>query len=143
MSTPNTPQYYLLPDGRDILDITLPMSNACGNALKYLKRAGLKPGEPMLKDLKKALDYLVREHNRHAYFNAGMTIEDCEELSKFIVGSSKDRGLSAINCINLIATVRAVLIADNAEYTETREMYLCSAVVWLQELVNSLEAQNE
>jgi len=119
------------------------MSNACGNALKYLKRAGLKPGEPMLKDLKKALDYLVREHNRHAYFNAGMTIEDCEELSKFIVGSSKDRGLSAINCINLIATVRAVLIADNAEYTETREMYLCSAIVWLQELVNLLEAQNE
>ena len=29
-----------------------------GNVIKYLARAGKKPGEPAIKDLKKARDYL-------------------------------------------------------------------------------------
>lgn len=29
-----------------------------GNVIKYLARAGKKPGEPTIKDLKKARDYL-------------------------------------------------------------------------------------
>ena len=32
-----------------------------GNTVKYISRAGLKPGEPPLKDLKKALWYLDRK----------------------------------------------------------------------------------
>lgn len=32
-----------------------------GNALKYILRAGYKPGEPKAKDLRKAIDYLQHE----------------------------------------------------------------------------------
>lgn len=38
---------------------------SCGSALKYILRAGKKPGESTLEDLNKALWYVQRELNRN------------------------------------------------------------------------------
>ena len=40
-----------------------------GNVVKYVCRAGKKEGEPILKDLNKALDYLTREIKKHENIN--------------------------------------------------------------------------
>lgn len=143
MSTSKTPQYYLLPDGRDILDITLPMTNACGNVIKYFKRAGLKQGEPILKDLKKALDYLEREIKRNCFFNACMGIKDFDTLAYKIIGDGVDRKITGYKWTYLHAATKHVLMADNSGHEEQRLTNLVTAHGYLYLLINSLETQNE
>jgi len=56
------PQHYRShPSGIECIDVIEHLSFNSGTAIKYLWRAGLKPGEETLDDLKKALWYVNRE----------------------------------------------------------------------------------
>lgn len=56
------PQHYRShPSGVECIDVIEHLSFNTGTAIKYLWRAGLKPGEGALDDLKKALWYVNRE----------------------------------------------------------------------------------
>lgn len=52
------------PSGIECIDVIKHMSFPVGSVIKYLWRHGLKPGEPALRDLKKArqyLDFLIQD----------------------------------------------------------------------------------
>lgn len=59
------PQHYNAhPAGIECIDVVEHFGFNIGNAMKYLWRAGLKPGEDMIKDLEKACWYVQREIER-------------------------------------------------------------------------------
>jgi len=61
----NHPQHYNShPSGVECIEIVRHMTFNVGNVFKYLWRSGLKDGEPVLKDFKKALWYLEDEIKR-------------------------------------------------------------------------------
>jgi hypothetical protein len=61
----NHPKHYNLhPAGIECIDVVEYMTFNVGIAIKHLWRAGLKDGEPSLKDLDKALWYINREKDR-------------------------------------------------------------------------------
>ena len=64
MSNNFTPNYYQSKSGRDVIDwcedFGLMNDAYVFNVLKYVIRAGKKPDNTKLKDLKKALSYIVR-----------------------------------------------------------------------------------
>ena len=61
----NHPQHYNVhPAGIECIDVIEHMTHNIGAAIKYLWRAGLKPGEKDEKDIKKAIWYLERELER-------------------------------------------------------------------------------
>jgi hypothetical protein len=57
----NPKHYNEHPSGVECIDIIEHMTFNSGTAVKYLWRAGLKPGEETIEDLKKALWYVGRE----------------------------------------------------------------------------------
>lgn len=57
----NPKHYNSHPSGIECIAIIEHMAFNPGTAVKYLWRAGLKPGEHTLEDLKKALWYVSRE----------------------------------------------------------------------------------
>lgn len=57
----NPKHYNSHPTGIEAIEIIEYMTFNSGTAVKYLWRAGLKPGEETLEDLKKALWYVGRE----------------------------------------------------------------------------------
>jgi hypothetical protein len=56
--------YYSGSNGEQLISFLENMSFPRGSVVKYVVRAGRKPGEDELKDLKKARDYLDREITR-------------------------------------------------------------------------------
>ena len=56
--------YNVHPSGVECIAVIEHMTFNVGIAIKHLWRAGLKEGEPSLKDLDKALWYLSRERER-------------------------------------------------------------------------------
>ena len=58
------PNHYTTSSGAEIIDITESLNFNRGNVVKYVARAGSKPGEPAIDDLKKARWYLDREISR-------------------------------------------------------------------------------
>lgn len=61
----NHPAHYTShPSGVECIDVTEHMTFNCGNATKYIWRAGLKDSSPKLEDLKKARWYVDREISR-------------------------------------------------------------------------------
>jgi hypothetical protein len=58
------PKHYQLAGGIEVIDIVEHMPFNIGNAVKYLCRAGLKPGTDTLTDLRKAAWYVQREISR-------------------------------------------------------------------------------
>lgn len=58
-----TPEYYIGNDGRDVFKVVdnFNLSFARGCALKYLVRAGAKPHNDVIEDLRKAIDCIERE----------------------------------------------------------------------------------
>lgn len=58
------PRHYALPRGLEVIDLAETMGFNLGNALKYLLRAGKKPGTSAETDLKKAVFYIERELGR-------------------------------------------------------------------------------
>jgi hypothetical protein len=74
----NNPRHYNShPSGVECIDIIEHMTFNSGTALKYLWRAGLKPGEETLEDLKKALWYVGREIKK-----VSKELESAKKLSK-------------------------------------------------------------
>lgn len=55
------PHYNQHPKGIECIDVTEDMCFNIGNTIKYLWRAGLKPGTSDIKDLEKAKWFLQRE----------------------------------------------------------------------------------
>lgn len=55
------PQHYQLKNGLEVMDLVEGMPFCLGNAIKYLLRAGKKPGVPMELDLQKAVYYIEHE----------------------------------------------------------------------------------
>lgn len=53
--------YNSHPSGVECITITEHMNFCLGNAMKYIWRAGEKPGTDPIEDLKKAIWYLERE----------------------------------------------------------------------------------
>jgi hypothetical protein len=53
--------YNSHPSGVECIEIIEHLSFNVGNAIKYFWRAGLKPGEETIEDLKKGLWYINRE----------------------------------------------------------------------------------
>lgn len=60
----NPKHYREHPSGVECIDITEHYNFNIGTAIKHLWRAGLKPNEPTLDDLKKAQWYVTREIER-------------------------------------------------------------------------------
>lgn len=60
----NPSHYRTHPSGVECIQVTEHMNFCIGNAVKYLWRAGSKPGETALDDLKKARWYVDREIER-------------------------------------------------------------------------------
>ena len=59
------PQHYRdHPSGIECIDVIKHFNFCTGNAIKYLWRAGLKPGEDTVDDLKKAVWYAQCELER-------------------------------------------------------------------------------
>lgn len=59
------PKHYTQhPSGIECIDVVEHMSFNIGNAVKYLWRTGLKPNEPAVRDLQKAVWYINREIER-------------------------------------------------------------------------------
>lgn len=59
------PEHYNVhPSGIQCIEITQHHNFCVGNALKYLWRQGLKAGEPSVKDLRKAIQYIEFEIKR-------------------------------------------------------------------------------
>ena len=60
----NAPQHYALMEGVEVIDVIEAMGMGIifcwSNAIKYILRAGKKPGTPSLKDMRKAQYYLNR-----------------------------------------------------------------------------------
>jgi hypothetical protein len=57
----NPSHYRKHPSGVECIQVTEHMGFCVGNAIKYLWRAGSKPGESGLDDLRKAAWYVQRE----------------------------------------------------------------------------------
>lgn len=57
----NPSHYRGFSNGAEVIDITENLSFNRGNAVKYLARAGSKPGQDEIQDLKKARWYVTRE----------------------------------------------------------------------------------
>lgn len=80
----NTPAYYLSDDGTyDIRDViadfaTLSGSYNLGTVVAYIIRAGKKPGNTRLADLRKALDHLQDEIAREEAKSDGISQVACE-----------------------------------------------------------------
>ena len=61
----NHPVHYNVhPSGIECIEVARHMTFNVGNAIKYMWRAGLKGGEPSVKDIKKAIWYLNDEVKR-------------------------------------------------------------------------------
>ena len=58
------PHYNQHPSGVECIDVVEHMTFNCGNAVKYIWRAGLKDGASNTQDLRKAIWYLQREVNK-------------------------------------------------------------------------------
>ena len=58
------PPHYQLPGGIEVIDLVEHMTFNLGNAVKYICRAGSKPGVHAAIDLKKAGWYIARELER-------------------------------------------------------------------------------
>lgn len=56
------PDYYRASSGRDVMDVIheFGLGFMAGNVLKYIVRAGRKPGTDALDDLRKACEYVDR-----------------------------------------------------------------------------------
>tara|TARA_R100000406_G_C3097282_1_gene121048 strand:- start:500 stop:934 length:435 start_codon:yes stop_codon:yes gene_type:complete len=72
------PDHYKLPGGVQLIDVTKHCSFPVGNAMKYIFRAGRKPGESSLDDLLKA-----------KWFVDLMIQEAIDQKAKRIVGADK------------------------------------------------------
>lgn len=64
MSTVDHPEHYQHPAGIECIDVVEHMPFNVGNAIKYLWRAGEKPGADDITDLEKAGWYVLREIER-------------------------------------------------------------------------------
>jgi hypothetical protein len=61
----NHPSHYNShPSGVECIEVAEHMSFCIGSAIKYLWRAGLKPGNNRIQDLEKAVWYIRREIDR-------------------------------------------------------------------------------
>jgi hypothetical protein len=61
----NHPKHYNKhPSGVECIDIAEGFNFNLGSAIKYIWRAGMKPGEDAVDDLRKAIWYLDREYRR-------------------------------------------------------------------------------
>jgi hypothetical protein len=58
------PAHYQFPGGIEVIDLAEGLSFNLGNAVKYLLRAGRKPGVAVETDLMKAVWYIEREISR-------------------------------------------------------------------------------
>ncbi len=61
MSDVDHPQHYQFPGGVEVIDLVEHLSFNTGNAIKYLARAGRKPGADAVTDIEKAIWYCQRE----------------------------------------------------------------------------------
>lgn len=58
------PQHYQQYKGLEVIDLTEQLNFNRGNVVKYVTRAGTKPGVDEVEDLKKAKWYIEREIRR-------------------------------------------------------------------------------
>lgn len=96
--------YYSFPNGVEAEDVCRYLSFNKGNALKYICRAGRKPGEDEVKDLTKAIDYLKNEIERlseakasvdSAIVRAAMNAKDLV-VGKVVANSDEQKGGAAV-----------------------------------------------
>lgn len=138
----STPSYYLLPDGTECRKFIEGMSYYLGTAFAYLWRAGHKPGEPMVKDLRKALDNIRFELERGIGGHTGgkmiepNAVQVTEEVAKLA-------NLTRKNTRDFENVLFSVVMGDASVKFENKVLHLETAADYLQKLINSLEAQNE
>lgn len=73
--TVNHPQHYnSRPSGIECIEIVRHMNFNCGNAIKYLWRAGLKEGSISIEDLQKAAWYIEDEIARLQTIDRGVSV---------------------------------------------------------------------
>lgn len=64
MSDPINPDHYTRFKGVEVIDLAEQLNYNRGNVVKYVSRAGNKPGNCKLQDLQKAKWYIEREIKR-------------------------------------------------------------------------------
>lgn len=72
--------HYENGKGYDVIDFISDygLNFNTGNVVKYLSRAGKKPGNAELQDLRKALDYLTREIEIKEAANSSLLEKTCQ-----------------------------------------------------------------
>lgn len=65
----NHPSHYGHPSGVECIEVVEHFNFNLGNAIKYIWRAGSKPGVDTTTDLRKAIWYIEREIKRIAFEN--------------------------------------------------------------------------
>ena len=82
------PDHYKLPGGVQLIDVTKHCSFPVGNAMKYIFRAGRKPGESSLDDLLKAkwfVDLMIQEaidDKAKRIISADKQAEECQAAGR-------------------------------------------------------------
>ena len=82
------PDHYKLPGGVQLIDVTKHCSFPVGNAMKYIFRAGRKPGESSLDDLLKAkwfVDLMIQEaidQKAKRIISADKQAEECQAAGR-------------------------------------------------------------
>jgi len=100
--TKETPAHYAEGLALDVLDLMETMGGGLrksfcfGNAMKYVARAGLKPGDTALRDLKEAKRYLSEAGYSHAFAwtitdNMDLRLLKGEILKYLMIGWNTDK----------------------------------------------------
>ena len=78
-------------NGRQVIDIIeqYGIGFHLGNAIKYLARAGKKPGNPIIDEVRKSLGYMERRKEKMGATLSTKIIEDLQELTDHFI---PDRG---------------------------------------------------
>jgi hypothetical protein len=136
----STPDYYLLPDGREFRTVVDNHRAYIYTALVYLFRAGHKDNEPMVKDLKKARDYVRFELERKEPTEPCFVPPQILDVVEFMGDRS---GLDHAMQYKLERAFFDAVLGDCAGTVEEKEVFFGLSIKNLTELINSLEAQNE
>lgn len=116
MDNVNHPDYYTgFSNGSEVIDITENLTFNCGNAVKYLARAGRTDGRNkglVEEDLRKAQWYIEREIARlgEAVEPHGMTVKEALEEARRRETARSDRLMTAEDYEN--ATAGAVVAME-------------------------------
>jgi hypothetical protein len=101
----NHPSHYHAAGGHEAIDVieSWGLGFCLGNAVKYICRAGLKPGVNVLEDLRKAVWYIERYINTEEKKQAEMNAAVMKMAAEYAPGLADNRELALKNLNTYVA----------------------------------------